>query len=541
MASKKDQKRPRGQKPGAAAAASTGPAAWIRAHALAVTVGLILLATLRIVATYDVYNHTSDELAHIACGMEWLDRGTYQLEPQHPPLARVAAAMGPYLSGVGSQGQSGIFVEGATILYRGNYESNLSRARMGILPFFWIAALVVYFWARRYQGEVEAVLAVFLFTFLPPVLAHAGLATTDMALTAFMGASFLTALIWAEEPTWRHSAAFGLCVGLAVLSKFSALPFVPLSLAAALIWYFVAARPGFSGLASAARSRLLPFGLALAVGALVIWAGYRFSLKGELWAGIQQVINHNRKGHSSYLLGRISDSGSWYFFPLMLLVKTPLPVLALAVFAKLRRTLWLPLLFSASILLFSMTSRINIGVRHVLPVYIGLALLAASGAGNLLERGLPERIPAAAWAKWTLAALLVCVAGTSLFAHPDYLPYFNALAGDEPEKIAVDSDLDWGQDINRLSARLREVGAREVAFDSFVLFQLERRHGFPPVRPIDPRTPSPGWNAVSLTVLKEMRLGLFDKHPEITPWPETVKRQERVGKGILLYYFPPPK
>jgi hypothetical protein len=128
---------------------------------------------------------------------------------------------------------------------------------------------------------------------------------------------------------------------------------------------------------------------------------------------------------------------------------------------------------------------------------------------------------------------------TSLLSHPDYLPYFNMLAGGDPEKIAVDSDLDWGQDINRLSRRLREVRAPQVTFDTFIVTKLEGMHGFPPTRQSDPQRPSPGWNAVSLTVLKVGRMGLVKEHSEYQLWPEHVKPQERVGKGILLYYFPP--
>jgi hypothetical protein len=129
---------------------------------------------------------------------------------------------------------------------------------------------------------------------------------------------------------------------------------------------------------------------------------------------------------------------------------------------------------------------------------------------------------------------------SSALSHPDYIAYFNELAGDRPEKIIVDSDLDWGQDMKRLSARLREVGATEVAFDPFIIAHLELVHGFPPIKPLDARAPSPGWNAVSLTMLKLDRLGMRG-HPEIIPWPELVPQQERVGKGVLLYYFPPKK
>ena len=44
----------------------------------------------RIVSTYDVFSETWDEVAHVATGMEWLQNGSYTLEPMHPPLARVA-------------------------------------------------------------------------------------------------------------------------------------------------------------------------------------------------------------------------------------------------------------------------------------------------------------------------------------------------------------------------------------------------------------------------------------------------------------------
>src|ERR1700728_1658422 len=76
---------------------------FLERHSRLLMVALILLGTIRIVATYTVFSHTFDEPAHLACGMEWLDRGVSRWGPQHPPLARVAAAMVPYLMGVRSQ------------------------------------------------------------------------------------------------------------------------------------------------------------------------------------------------------------------------------------------------------------------------------------------------------------------------------------------------------------------------------------------------------------------------------------------------------
>ena len=67
----------------------------------------VLLATLLIVHTYTVFDQTADESAHIACGMEWLDRGTYTLEVFHPPLARVAAALLLYLAGARASRNAG--------------------------------------------------------------------------------------------------------------------------------------------------------------------------------------------------------------------------------------------------------------------------------------------------------------------------------------------------------------------------------------------------------------------------------------------------
>src|SRR5436190_11513938 len=142
-----------------------GATDWVRAHSLFVTVALAAIATLRIAATYSVFNHTSDEPAHVACGMEWLERGSYTFEPQHPPLARIATALGPYLAGCRLPGkdfmgkgkaEAAVFnYVGADVLYWGKeYLRNLTLARLGVLPFFWLAVAMVYVWGRRYMGDL---------------------------------------------------------------------------------------------------------------------------------------------------------------------------------------------------------------------------------------------------------------------------------------------------------------------------------------------------------------------------------------------------
>src|SRR5207249_504887 len=102
----------------------------------------VILASGRIVATYSVFNHTFDEPAHIATGMEWLDKKTYTWEPQHPPLARILCALGPYLLGghthklpakVITDSKDNLEHEGLAILYDGHkYDRTLAAARLGI-------------------------------------------------------------------------------------------------------------------------------------------------------------------------------------------------------------------------------------------------------------------------------------------------------------------------------------------------------------------------------------------------------------------------
>ncbi|HMD70057.1 MAG TPA: glycosyltransferase family 39 protein, partial [Bryobacteraceae bacterium] len=314
---------------------------FVERHSRGLALAAVLFASLRIVATYHVFDHTSDEPAHIACGMEYLDKGVYTWEPQHPPLARVSVALGPYLLGLRSQNtprKSFIskFAEGAAILYSGHrYELALSLARAGVLPFFWLACLVVYWWGARYFSRAVAAAAVLFFSFLPPVLAHSGLATTDIALTAFLAAAFLAGRVWLERPSLANGALFGACCGLMVLSKFSCLAFFPASAALALAWYFYRARPKPRLVLTAAMQRLPSFALAVATGCLLVWAGYRFSFgkvaaasfplpAPELWAGIQEVREHNAKGHYGYLLGTVGGTGFWDFYWVALGVKTPL-------------------------------------------------------------------------------------------------------------------------------------------------------------------------------------------------------------------------
>jgi 4-amino-4-deoxy-L-arabinose transferase-like glycosyltransferase len=492
--------------------------------------------------------------------MQWLDRGQYAYEPLHPPLARVMAALGPRLAGVRSGGYESVWLEGNSILHAGGaYRRNLSLARLGLLPFYVLAGLIVFVWTRRIAGPWAGAGAVLLFSTLPPVLGHGGVATTDIAVTATVAAAAYGLTLWLDRPSPGRSVLLGLGWAAAILSKFSALLFLP---AAALA--IALSRRG-AGREAGARTANRTTGLRIAVAALLltVWAGYRFEIGPLLptpaepspaqpgtierlaaapvfpaprfFEGLGELAAKNRAGHKAYLLGEVRQTGWWYFFPVALGVKTPIAFLLLFAAGVIavrraplptRRPLGEAAAVAFAILLVCLPSRINIGLRHILPIYPFLAITAGVGLARL-ARSRPG-----------IALAAVLVAGqlaSSVRGHPDYLAYFNLLAGDRPERILVDSDLDNGQDLGRLADTLRARGIDSLWL-AYAGSATVAAHGLPRVRWLEPHRPVSGWVAASLYSIK---LGSLDRpgHDDFA-WLERHRPVALVGRSIRLYYIP---
>ena len=491
---------------------------------------------------YGTFSETVDEPVHIAAGMQWLDRGAYTYQVANPPLERIAAAVAPYFAGLRSAGLPDPVAEGNALLYAGGrYVRNLSLFRLGALPFFLLAAATVWWWARRLFGDSVAVGSLALFSTLPPVLSHSALATTDAAI---MGTATLALFLftqWLERPTLLTGALLGAATGLSVLSKFSALLFLPCAAAAivALRWLLLTRAAPQTG-----RSRGPSIALAALVAAIFVWAGYRFAwgpihpggigLPAPAFvAGVLGMEEYAAHGHPAFLLGQQSSRGWWYYFPVALLVKTPLAFLLLAaagtvgVFAGAKkpsdwRTI-APLAAAAAILVAVLPSRLDIGIRHLLPIYPLLAI--AAGLGLRLLWISPSF---GAAGRFTASALLLWQLWSAARTYPHYLAYFNELADRHPERVLLDSNLDWGQDLLRLSTELAKRGASEVALCYFGNADISR-HGLPNPRRLTPNQPTTGWIAVS-----EMCL--------LDPSYWWIKRYEpvcRAGRSIRLYYLEP--
>ena len=510
---------------------------------LPVLVALVagVLAVVSVVSTYRVFNNMYDEPAHLAAGMEWLSRGSYTLEPQHPPLSRIAAAILPWAFGERSHGNTHMYTEGRLILGRGeHYHTVLTLARLGQLPFLALLLFTTWYWARRLAGERAAAASVVFAAANPNVLAHAGVAGTDIGPAAMMPAALLVWVLWLEAPTRKRSLLLGAALALCGLTKFSAIAFwLPAAIAVAL--YAAGKAPHrFLGLAGA-RTFGRPLAIGLGTGALVVWAVYRFSVgpvghltlpAPEFWVGLRDFFRHGTGGHPAYLLGEVRLGGWWYYDLVVLLLKTPIPLLvfgvagaAIAVRRRVEPLAIAPVAGVASVLLVASVTPVDLGVRLLLGAYPLLAILAAQGflwAWTRSARA-SNRFALAAFAAWTIVDPVV--------THPDHVAYFNVLAGPRPERLLVDSNLDWGQDLYRLrdlSRALRVDSLRVHYFGTAEFAAVGLEHA----RRLRPNERASGWVAASETfyagVWADTALNWLRGHRPVA----------RVGRSIRLYRIP---
>ena len=486
----------------------------------------ILVAVARIVSTYWTLNHTIDEPFFIGCGLEWLEDRRYTYMPEQPPLSHITAAIGAKLAGARNVSPADFASKAPLILYDSpSYWRTLASARAGELPFFVLAALAVWLWARRLHGERVALAAVLLFTTLPVVLGHAGLATTDIAICAMLPAALYAFVVWVDEPGVRQALWLAAAVAGGVLSKFSFLLYFPVCV---MVLLLLRGRWKFS------RRHLVTLVPAVLASVAVICAVYRFDL-GPLWQGLKDVKDHNDYGHLSYLFGERRITGWWYFFPVVFAYKTPLAFLALIALSCfwLKRESWGPLGCGIAVLIAAMPSHINIGVRHILPIFPLLAIPAGFAAVRLME--------SASWMQRGLAGCLILwQLAASARAHPDYFAYFNELAHGKPELIRVDSDLDWGQAYEELASRLRSRGIKETVSICGFGCVIPARHGLVDAVLVEPWNPATGWVAISAT-----ERYLSDRRPpdgvSTKPWAwlDRYEPTERIAGGaMLLYYIP---
>lgn len=489
---------------------------------------------------------TVDEQAHLARGLAIWRAGDLKLYVGHPPLVHLLAALP-----VAIDPRVHFPFDDPTWLSRDWIEfpitlfwklnnpalTMFSAARMMIVLLSALLLAALYRLGADVGGRRAGLTVVALAALDPNLRAHARLVTTDLGVLLALTLTVLVWRRWLRVPGHIGLAiASGAMLGLALVSKYTAALFAP---ALALVT-----------LTRLGRAALPPLRLPLALAAagLTAWAVYGFELRPALGLGLpiplasyweEFLWTTETLRFPSYLLGRVSES-HWLYFPVALLVKTPLPLLLLAVFgaARLRAEplLWLPAAFYFAV---AILSGVNIGYRHLFPLlpvlYIAAALPLAQWWG---AHGL-RRLFAAGAAGWLLL--------NSALIYPRDLTFFNelALGPDNGWRVLVDSNLDWGQDLGELVdfVRERDIGSIYVSYFGSIPIGSFPVEEYPlPAKPLPPRPafdwqplfPRPGWYAISLTHLMG---GAGLPNPDTFAFFRHQQPTAVLGRTIYIYHL----
>ena len=479
---------------------------------------------------------TWDEPVHILAGARYWHCGDFTLNPEHPPLLKLAATvplLGRQLAEpdwpCGSRVASVREAEyaAAQFLARNGIDAIVTRTRLAAAAPTLALALLVFWFARRTFGSGTALTAVALMAFEPTLLAHGSLVTTDMALTFALFAAVCAIYRYGSCPTRPRLLMVGLAAGALVAVKHSALLLLPILLLLVCADTLVIRRRPQSGkVEPSGVGRIGAAGLAMFVGGLaILWSVYGFryyalpgnthetlsvaALQGESPPGLAQrlvAVAHRARvvpesytyglayviasgSRPMYLFGTVYPSGRWFYFPVAFAIKSSIALLLLlpialalpGLYRRAPRAMLFLLLPSLAYFGLALTSGLNIGVRHLLPVYPFFMIVAAAGACHLARR---LRV-----LRFAVSGLLLVHAGTAVHAAPDYLAFSNALWGGTRHtyRWLNDSNADWGQNLKRVDAYREAHGIRDCWFAALGMADLVR-----PYRACR-KLPAPGW------------------------------------------------
>ena len=417
-------------------------------------------------------SQTIDEAAHLAAGYSYLATGDFRLNPEHPPLIKEFVAL-PLFLGYGlpfnpdphQWNKEDAYAIGRHFLYKSTLPADriLALSRLPNLLLGGVLLALIGWWAYRLWGRRAAMLAMFLASLEPNLVAHSSLVTTDMGVTLFI---FLTIYLFWEYvnlPTWTLLTGSGISTGMALVSKFSAFLVIPMIALIVAVSIFLRNGPyallPLGSNQNQPRHKFLHAALVISFvlffALLMIPPAYFFQGFSYWLHGFDKVLMHAQGGHASFFLEKHYYEGQIGYFPIAFFIKTPIGTLAL-IFASLALcNFGKPLDMSQAIFLIlpvvllfgaAIEAKINIGIRHILPVYPFLFVLASRMATLRFRRP-------------SLALLLIGIplawtAISSLRIAPHQLAYFNESIGgpEQGYRYLSDSNLDWGQDLKGLKA-----------------------------------------------------------------------------------------
>ncbi len=466
---------------------------------------------------------TIDEVAHIGAGLSYVQKLDLRFNDEHPPLAKVLAGLplairgtrADYSSQQWTIGKSffpaylGEWVFGDWVIGRWNDpQSTLMWARLPMLLLTVLLGWVLFVLGRRLGGDWGGLLCVTAYTTMPAFLAFGPLVLTDVAIALFAALTLWTAGELWRNPDRRNTRWFGLALAGALLSKFSSsiLVIALITFVLTTRWWPIADQPAEKAAARGWRKlrwRALRKGTLLAAGVVYVvyfvlsWnqpvdipglagRGFPISLAGRLlmplWLFLRGffwvVLTAVRP---SFLLGRQYPHGIWFYFPVLLILKS-LPgfivllvmtlVLALwhrrksrgvsvipAELAPHWRAIWVSLLVFTGICL---VSPMDISIRHF-SVPLVLLILLMAPLPRLIERSAGRMVWAAAAVVMAASCLI-----TAVRIYPYYFPYASPFGMGRPAYwLMSDSNVDWNQALPEVQQFARQRGLTDVPVDYY--------------------------------------------------------------------------
>jgi 4-amino-4-deoxy-L-arabinose transferase-like glycosyltransferase len=500
------------------------------AYEIAALCFLLIVLSLQLFFSVRRESQTWDEANHIFAGYRSWTHADFGLNPEHPPLLKLLATVPLLWSKPKSPAleerffKEDAFLRGKEFLYQNDPEKILSRTRTAAATLTLLAALLVFLGAREMFGTGAAFIALTLLTFDPNLLAHGALITTDVGLACFMFLSVYMFYRFLKSPSALRLIMAGAAVGLVLAVKHTGLLVLPILFLLTLceiILNVFGTNP--KNIGRHALKTLASLALITLIAWVVLWSfyGFRYDARpnglqlnpplveyvqglkpSEAWpisiaarlrilpesylyglADVKLTANY----YTSYLLGKVYAHGVWFYFPVAFLIKSTVGVLALLLLSvgviatrrlnRRREVLFLvvPVIFY---LLVALTVGMNIGVRHILVVYVFLYVLIGGATWTLIRQS----------RKWAYAVgvFLLVHAASSMLAFPNYIPYANELWGgpSQTHKYLTDSNSDWGQQLKSVKQYLDERGVKECWFVYFAAGVAEPSYYGIPCKPL---------------------------------------------------------
>jgi 4-amino-4-deoxy-L-arabinose transferase-like glycosyltransferase len=455
-----------------------------------------------------------DEGDHIFAGYMALKYKDHGLNPEHPPLVKMVAAVPllsmnlrePALQNRYFKTES--YLSGRDMIFGNDFERIIFRARMGAALFSVLLGLVVFIATRGMFGSDAGLLALALVVFEPNLLAHGAMVTTDTGAACLLLATIYAFYRYVKAPSFGRLAVVGLSAGVFAITKHSAILLAPMLGLLALTEIVRRRAQGDPGRGRQTLRFIVAAAVVVLIAAALIWAcyGFRYQARPDGWqlnppmsAALHGLAPTEAKGVAavarwrllpeswlygmadvrsvanvwpSYIFGQVYAHGVWFYFPVSFVIKATLGLLALLLLTAFalasgrlpfsREVLFL-VIPPGLYMLISMTSQLNIGVRHILLVFVFCCVLAAGGAFALIRSN-------RRWI-WPVAALLLLHVVSSARAFPtSYMAYSNELWGgpSQTHKYLTDSSVDWGQQLKAVKRYVDGRGIKDCWFAYFV-------------------------------------------------------------------------